>query len=227
MKRAAVPSEHGNEKPLKKRTSSLFSMSTLQKSTEGPISVSDPAIGLDLSAKVEEEAVPPVIQTPKNISGVFIPPPPLSCTEDSSCGDDDEDAISLSISGTRQLSSSLGSSEPVVDAPPSRMAKDALTANLTIRDSLKNACGDLKTGLVFEEGSKHFDRHNRYHKERPIRVTSIMEALKKSEGDEWARCHVLGEESALPGAIMPTESATDFLDDDNYLRVHLPGYMKR
>lgn len=79
--------------------------------------------------------------------------------------------------------------------------------------------GHLRTGIVFEAGSGHFDRHNRLHKERPIRVTSIMEALHKSSIHE--KLTVLDESNAANGPEML------FLDDDDYLQVHLPGYMTR
>jgi hypothetical protein len=77
--------------------------------------------------------------------------------------------------------------------------------------------GDLRTGIVAEIGSKH---SSRFHKERPLRVTSIIEALEKSEGDLYERCCILGDAASDP--------AKSFLDDDeDFLRVHLPGYMQR
>ena len=99
---------------------------------------------------------------------------------------------------------------------------------------------------MFETGSRHYDRHNRLHKERPVRITSIMEALQKADHSIYDRCCVLGEKNNDDatnttnesnriddgggvgiGTIMPTTSATKFLDDHDFLRVHLPGYMKR
>ena len=86
--------------------------------------------------------------------------------------------------------------------------------------TLEESTGDLRTGIIAESGSKHNDRQNRFHKERPQRVTSIIEALEKSEGDLYQRCCILGDAASDP--------AKSFLDDDeDYLRVHLPGYMQR
>jgi hypothetical protein len=87
--------------------------------------------------------------------------------------------------------------------------------------TLEESKGDLRTGIVAESGAKHNnDRQNRFHKERPQRVTSIIEALEKSEGDLYRRCCILGNAASDP--------AKSFLDDDeDYLRVHLPGYMQR
>ena len=74
---------------------------------------------------------------------------------------------------------------------------------------------ETRTGIVHEAGAGHFDRSNRLHKERMERVLSIVEAL---ENDTLLdRCHSLGSEPA----------AVDFLEDQDYLRVHLPGYMQR
>lgn len=106
---------------------------------------------------------------------------------------------------------------------------------------------DHQTGLVFESGSKHFDRHNRLHKERPSRITSVYEHLFKSDGDteqtfhercrllltdrdgDWGRGDVemkmvSDEEGGRRGRKRLEEL---WLDDDDYLRVHLPGYMQR
>jgi histone deacetylase 6 len=78
----------------------------------------------------------------------------------------------------------------------------------------------LRTGIVFEPGSLHFDRANRLHKERPVRVTSIMDALEKS--DIHSKLNILQEND-----IDPSSPEKLFLEDDDYLQVHLPGYMKR
>jgi hypothetical protein len=79
--------------------------------------------------------------------------------------------------------------------------------------------GDLRTGIVVEAGAKHFDRHNRMHKERPMRVTSIMDALHKS--DIQKKCVL------LDNGVKDSSPEQDFLEDEDYLQVHLPGYMKR
>jgi hypothetical protein len=86
--------------------------------------------------------------------------------------------------------------------------------------TLEESTGDLRTGIVAESGSKHTDRQNQFHKERPQRVTSIIEALETSEGDLYQRCCILGDATSDP-----TKSFLD--DDEDYLRVHLPGYLQR
>lgn len=83
---------------------------------------------------------------------------------------------------------------------------------------VEEATVDLRTGIIFECGSRHFDRKSPLHKERPLRITSIMEALENSEEDLYDRCCVLDSDST---------EAQSFLDDEDYLRVHLPGYMQR
>ncbi|KAL7549670.1 hypothetical protein ACHAWF_012935, partial [Thalassiosira exigua] len=93
---------------------------------------------------------------------------------------------------------------------------------------------DHRTGLVFEAGSKHYDRRNRFHKERPVRITSVQNHLAKTRqcDDEktiFERCHLL--EGRGENEVGPVESKRSpeelWLDDHDYLRVHLPGYMQR
>ena len=79
--------------------------------------------------------------------------------------------------------------------------------------------GWLRTGIVHEASSGHFDRSDSYHKERPSRVLSVMEALKNDADALLGKCHLLG-------ACLDSR-ASDFLGDDDYLQVHLPGYMQR
>ena len=98
---------------------------------------------------------------------------------------------------------------------------------------------DNYTGLVFESGSKHFDRHNRFHKERPIRVNSVYDYLSKAkvspEADDdnektiYERCRLLDcHDGEKEREDMKKKSTEDlWLDDHDYLRVHLPGYMQR
>lgn len=88
--------------------------------------------------------------------------------------------------------------------------------------------GDMKTGLIFESSPNHADRHNRLHKERPLRVTSVQDALRKRGFEE--RCAWIGEDKSLDqdtndGTMCSPERK--FLQDEDFLRVHLPGYMQR
>lgn len=107
-------------------------------------------------------------------------------------------------------------------------AEDAVTETTTNKPT-----ADHRTGLIFEAGLHHFDRHNRFHKERPLRVTSVHEYLMKaksssdSENDGertiFERCRLMGGEEE--GDTKSPEEL--WLDNDDYLRVHLPGYMQR
>lgn len=104
------------------------------------------------------------------------------------------------------------------------------------KNERRNSC-DNHTGLVFESGSMHFDRHNRFHKERPLRITSVHDHLSKLKpgGDDsnksiLERCHLLEsrENRGENRGENVNETPEDlWLDDDDYLRVHLPGYMQR
>mmetsp|Transcript_37779 Transcript_37779/g.55729 ORF Transcript_37779/g.55729 Transcript_37779/m.55729 type:complete len:485 (+) Transcript_37779:92-1546(+) len=82
--------------------------------------------------------------------------------------------------------------------------------------------GDSRTAVVFEAAEKHFDRHNKFHKERPARILSVRDYLSKSTTSSSVgktileRCHDMSDESGT----------TMCLDEEDYLRVHLPGYMQ-
>lgn len=80
--------------------------------------------------------------------------------------------------------------------------------------------GDCRTAVVFEAAEKHFDRHNKFHKERPARIISVRDCLSKStsslEKTILERCHDISDEN----------DKTECLDEEDYLRVHLPGYMQ-
>ena len=80
---------------------------------------------------------------------------------------------------------------------------------------------DCKTGIVFEESSLHFDPHNHFNKEQPLRVSSIYQALVKAGIQH--RCALFDQCLSLPSHS--PESA--FLNDEDFLRVHLPAYMQR
>ena len=81
--------------------------------------------------------------------------------------------------------------------------------------------GSCRTGIVHEDGARHFDHRNRYHKERPMRVISIMDAL--ASNGVLPRCCTAYSQADDEEST----SATEFLNDEDYLRVHLPGYMQR
>mmetsp|Transcript_5661 Transcript_5661/g.7082 ORF Transcript_5661/g.7082 Transcript_5661/m.7082 type:complete len:585 (-) Transcript_5661:293-2047(-) len=86
----------------------------------------------------------------------------------------------------------------------------------------------FRTGVIFESGEQHYDRYNRCHKERPLRITTVKKHL---EGVEVIKtnCSVFGylNEPTSADRVENLSPERAFLDDDDYLRVHLPGYMKR
>jgi hypothetical protein len=95
---------------------------------------------------------------------------------------------------------------------------------------------DFRTGLVFEAGLHHFDPHNRLPRERPRRILDIQEAIRMSPNKLWSRCHIMSpiSEQAQRNSTYNDDvvskvkrSAAHFLEDEDFLRVHLPGYMKR
>ena len=265
MKRTAQSVDNdGTELPLKKRTSSLFSIATIcEDDNDTPnalgnasnASSSSSSIGLDLMATRQKEPIDQTfVQSPAQRSLPSVTPQSLSCAEDSSCTDGEDDS---SISSGCVLKPPLHAALSTTDAAPQiPLPKEAVLKKEVVlcssssnnNTNLPSDQGDFRTGLVFEAGSDHYDRHSRLHKERPLRVTSIMDALKKAENDAFDRCCVLGEDddkaeasdkssggssSAAPitttttAAMTPTNSATNFLEDEDYLRVHRPGYMKR
>jgi acetoin utilization deacetylase AcuC-like enzyme len=96
---------------------------------------------------------------------------------------------------------------------------------------------DRRTGLVFEHGSKHFNVHQRFHPERPKRIQAIRDHLSKPEVGLLARCILLHHSAGTAVTVtvprpptiaaMISSQARQFLEDDDYLRVHVPGYMAR
>lgn len=72
------------------------------------------------------------------------------------------------------------------------------------------------TGIVIEAGTKHRHGKNRLHQERPVRVTSVVDALERHGLLE--RCKLVSSSS---------EQAESFLQDEDYLRVHSFGYFER
>lgn len=99
---------------------------------------------------------------------------------------------------------------------------------------------DNVTGVIFESSDGHCDRSNRLHKERPLRIVSIKDHLIRPECHHISRrCKIFGDAGAVYkreegntggtiGTMAATEATVDqFLDDEDYLRVHLAGYMQR
>jgi hypothetical protein len=192
--------------PLKRRASSMFSISTVVEEDDDQN---------DLNKCLKSEA------SSRSSMGKEAPPEvvlQLPVTADSSTCTDadglyfDEDSIPGDASSPAKKSFL-----PNLTNTNSRVSRKLALDEITLEESK----GDLRTGIVVESGAQHNnDRQNRFHKERPQRVTSIIEALEKSEGDLYQRCCILDDAASDP--------AKSFLDDDeDYLRVHLPGYMQR
>jgi hypothetical protein len=192
--------------PLKRRASSLFSISTVVEDDDGQDDLNNCLKSEASSLPVSGEKAPPEVALH------------LPVTADSSTCTDaeglyfDEDSIPGDVS-----SNAKKNLLPNLPATTSDASTELGLEEITLEESK----GDLRTGIVAESGAKHNnDRQNRFHKERPQRVTSIIEALEKSEGDLYQRCCILGDAAS--------DLAKSFLDDDeDYLRVHLPGYMQR
>jgi hypothetical protein len=225
--------------PMKKRTSSLFSINTIHesendKSSSNCNSASSSTVGLDLMAKDESQSTSTTVlktllekgtssQDTKAVSA-----PPLSSTEDSSCTEDEQDDTMSLTNGSfiKPSLTTMNCQRAANKRTDANVVKEVICEPKEEHQNGKcNHINDLRSGIVFEAGFSHFDPHNRLHKERPIRITSIMEHLKKGGNDIYSRCCVLGEED--DSRMSPTQSAIDFLEDEDYLRVHLPGYMKR
>lgn len=138
------------------------------------------------------------------ISPTATPPPVITAADDGSSSSSCEEGLFIEETSSKPLHLQSRSNETV------------LPSTAVVQIQIQNAPPrDHRTGVVFEDGARHFDRHNRLHKERPIRVQSIQEALEKNK--IISRCK----------PVEPLASAANFLNDDDYLRVHLPGYMQR
>jgi hypothetical protein len=145
-------------------------------------------------------------------------PQPQAFKEDS-CGADDHDENDWPPVG-----SSIGMPATLAVTPPQLAAASR-------RDH-------FRTGLVFEAGIHHFDPHNRLPRERPSRILDIQEAIRMSPNKLWSRCHIMASMSEqvqgnstdsveVVSNVMRSPAAAHFLEDEDFLRVHLPGYMKR
>lgn len=205
-------------KPLKRANSSLFSIATIIDDDNNVDSL------LDGGLKIEEKSRAPKINGKVRtvssasdlsplIDGALDDEPPEAVA--SSCSDSESDLSNGEIVLCQEV-------DQVVDSESGTVAATAVLADAETKES-----GDHRTGLIFESASNHQDRYNKFHKERPMRITSVFDYLSNAKPDEdgrqtiFERCHLLeknGHESS---------SEDTFLNDDDYLRVHLPGYMQR
>lgn len=237
-------SSGAERRPIKRSNSSLFSIATLvdvvdndnttdisrlmdgggAKSPKGLL-LDDDNNNDDNSNEEEEEVDNDSIQH----SSSFLP---------IDCSNNDDDAT---VTMPDDAISSSCSSSDVEQQPNARKMAAGIqqhTSNKSLPDIIK---GDNRTGLIFEAGSKHFDRHNRMHKERAIRVTAVHDYLLAkakskvydNEKTIYERCQLLQRHARDDDDVDRREESNSktpeelYLDDHDYLRVHLPGYMQR
>ena len=202
---------------LKRANSSVFSISTI--------------VEQDTASNVDEEPAEPM--TGKKLPlPPPPPPPPISlCPSEVDGGFYVESAGDGNGNGgyERADASTLDTSSYLPVLSPSRKTKKKRT----------RVANDNVTGVIFESSDGHCDRNNRLHKERPLRIVSIKDHLTRPESHHIPRrCKIFGDAGAVykredeTGGTVGTVSATDaavdqFLDDEDYLRVHLAGYMQR
>jgi hypothetical protein len=205
---------------LKRANSSLFSIATLLDDDNnvdshlGGVQIEDKSSAI-LNSKVRTVSSAGDLRS--SILGVDDDAPP-----------DEEVASSCSSesdSSPNFAKKNLVTCQEIID-PVANSTVDSATAVCTNENKLNH---DHRTGLVFESASNHYDRYKKLHKERPTRVTCVYDYLSQQKPEEdgrqsiFERCR-LQESEAKDGDA----SAEDlFLEDDDYLRVHLPGYMQR
>ena len=238
-------SSGAERRPIKRSNSSLFSIATLvdvvdnDNTTDisrlmdagGAKSPKGLLLDDDNNNNEEEEVDNDVIQH----SSSFLP---MNCSNDDGGGGGNDDATTTMPDDA--ISSSCSSSD-VEQQPNARKMAAGIqqhTSNKSLPDIIK---GDNRTGLIFEAGSKHFDRHNRMHKERAIRVTAVQDYLLAkakskvydNEQTIYERCQLLQRHARDDDDVDRREESNSktpeelYLDDHDYLRVHLPGYMQR
>ena len=224
MKRR-IYSDHSIGADLKKRSSSLFSIATIvddveknERNEEQPFLNSDEEgdhVSAPNGVSVSSASSSPPSMAGTDWDGFFID------TEEEEQTDEEENDLAHGVSGPSFFPIHSLRKVKTLREPPSN-ASSSMTIPAKSVESPIAANKDLRTGVVFEAGSKHFDRQNRYHKERPLRVASVRDALTQSEEKFQERCTLFQED--FDSTTGPERA---FLDDEDFLRVHLPGYMKR
>lgn len=182
MKRR-IDSEISLGSELKRRSSSLFSISTV---LEGDDVVTK---SLMIDGRVPSVSTIAEGQTSLQRSSISISSGSKGggdfFIEDD---DEDEDETSLMIPFKSAMVPSSLPNKAVAAAN-----EDQVTLVSVENDDLTlDQTGDFRTGLVVEASEQHFDRYNRFHKERPLRVTAIHDALSKSDDQLAERCIAAG-----------------------------------
>jgi histone deacetylase 6 len=201
--------------PLKRRVSSLFSIATIRE--DELFSHADLSVNESTTAKNASQSF--LTREAKAELPNAVYSPSLSVSEAST--DDD----GLFFDDDNELSATTGSdatnSNPQSFSPRQEIGISIrrFSAQAEVVKAETAAGHDCKTGIVTEVGLLHFDRRNRYHKERPIRIQCLVEALQTSKDELYQRCCVLNDERS--------EAARSFLEDEDFLRVHRAGYIQR
>ena len=264
MKRSILPgSDVGRS--LKRANSSLFSIATLVGdepiTDDGTIDIAEGigSVHLPLDKKAGGGEASPAF--PSKSSGLV----PLDSDDDIAAADSssesesneqkqnqpssgqDDDSAPDSVAGVAELFQKPLPHEKSADAETivTKTSGQDVSSRAATSRSVHTEAGrvekqgpkfnDNRTGLVFESASNHFDRHNRFHKERPLRITSIHDYLstaeKPSDGEKtvYERCKLFDSRGAVACIEVGTKRSPEelWLEDDDYLRVHLPGYMQR
>mmetsp|Transcript_21986 Transcript_21986/g.63051 ORF Transcript_21986/g.63051 Transcript_21986/m.63051 type:complete len:557 (+) Transcript_21986:69-1739(+) len=207
---------------LKRANSSVFSIATIVHDTSNEQEGGDEATRTDSFESQTAKQIPvvgkPLSQQPSQsplsleMAGFFVE---SGNNYDAGDGDGNDDDSGCGKGDTLDTSSYL----PVLS--PSRKAKKSPFAD------------DNATGVIFESSDGHYDRINRLHKERPLRITSVSQYLTRPDAPHniAQRCKIFGDANVvykrevIDGTI--ATSVDQFLDDDDYLRVHLAGHMQR
>lgn len=203
-----------NLKPLKRANSSLFSIATLVDDESNVDGLLDGGLKIEESASTAINGKVRTVSTASDLSplldGVLDDEPPEEVA--SSCSDSE---------------SEFGKEELVRCLEINPAADSEVKAAAAVAESTANAAEDHRTGLVFESASNHYDRYNKFHKERPMRVTSVYDYLSNQKPKEDGRQSIFERCRLLEKGGHESSSADEFLEDCDYLRVHLPGYMQR
>ena len=211
---------------LKRRTSSVFSISTTVDECDVVDSLKEEGGGNDQAAHEQTLLKQPASSSllSKSQSALVISPdatpllPTISLLgpqNDESLSSEDDEGFFIDEEPTTTSASTMD------------IAGD--------KNTQVNLPTDLRTGIIFEGGELHFDSKNRFHKERPARIQAIRQVLmeRSSSKDKnnqqptlLSRCHELCFSNDTVGQDKQS-TAMDFLNDEDYLRVHLPGYLQR
>ena len=164
-------------KPLKRANFSLLSISTLVDDDNSPTE------GLGSGVLVKETRSVSIDSSKLQTADSVVP---FLGKVESNDDDDSPPDDGISSSCSSEESDLLNAEIDETDA-----AAAATTEALPQRQLNK----DHRTGLVFEAAPNHYDRHSKFHKERPTRITSVYDCLSncKAGGD--------GRQTSLNGVV--------------------------